>query len=50
MSKWAATWRQRHAAARTRRAINRALDRTSSPGMEQELLVLSSRPWVDLPR
>jgi hypothetical protein len=43
MSKWAATWRQRHAAAQTRRAIYRALDRSSSPGMEQELRALASR-------
>ena len=50
MSTWTATWRRRHAAARTRRAINLALDRSSSPGMEQELLVLSGRQWVDLPR
>ncbi len=43
MNKWAATWRRRHAAAQTRRAINRALDRSSSPGMEQELRALASR-------
>jgi hypothetical protein len=50
MSNWTASWRRRHAAARTRRAINQALDRSSSPGMEQELRAQASRQWGDLPR
>ncbi len=50
MGSLVSTWRQRHEAARTRRAINRALDRSGSPGMEQELLVLASRQFVDVPR
>ena len=50
MGRFTATWRRRHEAARTRRAINRALDRSSSPGMDQELMVLASRQFVDVPR
>ena len=50
MASMMSTWRQRHEAARTRRAINRALDRSASPGMEQELMVLASRQFVDIPR
>ncbi len=37
------TWRQRRQAARTRRAIDRALARTSSPGMRDELLTIANR-------
>ncbi len=50
MSRWTSVWRRRHRAAQTRRAINQALDRSSSPGMEQELLVLASRQFADIPR
>lgn len=50
MSRLMSNWRKRHQAAQTRRAINRALDRSSSPGMEQELIVLASRQFVAPPR
>jgi hypothetical protein len=42
MSSVTSTWRQRRQAARTRRAIDRALSRTSSPGMRNELLALAN--------
>ncbi len=35
------TWRQRRQAARTRRAIDAALARTSSPAMRDELLTMA---------
>ena len=35
-------WRQRRQAARTRRALDRALARTSSPAMRDELLTLAN--------
>lgn len=41
------SWRQRRQAARTRRAINEALARSSSPAMRDELLTLASTsPYV----
>ena len=43
MSRLTTTWRQRRQAARTRRAIDRALARTSSPAMRDELLALASQ-------
>jgi hypothetical protein len=47
MSSVTSTWRQRRAAARTRRALDRALSRTSSPGMRNELLILAnSGPYL----
>ncbi|SFT62122.1 hypothetical protein SAMN05660657_01956 [Geodermatophilus amargosae] len=36
------TWRQRRQAARTRRAIDRALARTGSPAMRDELLTMAN--------
>ena len=35
-------WRQRRQAARTRRAIDRALARASSPAMRDELLTMAN--------
>lgn len=35
------SWRQRRQAARTRRAIDAALARTSSPAMRDELLTMA---------
>jgi hypothetical protein len=35
------SWRQRRQAARTRRAINRAIDTASTPAMRNELLMLA---------
>jgi hypothetical protein len=35
-------WQQRRQAARTQRALNRALARTSSPSMRDELLTLAN--------
>ena len=42
MSSMTASWRQRRQVARTRRAIDAALARTSSPAMRDELLTLAS--------
>ena len=36
------TWRQRRQVARTRRALDRALARTSSPAMRDELLTMAN--------
>ena len=36
------TWRQRRHAARTRRALDRALARSSSPAMRDELLTMAN--------
>jgi hypothetical protein len=36
------SWRQRRQAARTRRAVDKALARTSSPAMRDELLTLAN--------
>jgi hypothetical protein len=41
MSSVTSSWRQRREAARTRRALDRALGRNVGPAMEQELLVLA---------
>jgi hypothetical protein len=35
------SWRQRRQAARTRRAINRAIDTASTPAMRHELMTLA---------
>ncbi len=42
MSRGMTSWRQRRQAARTRRALDRALARTSSPAMRDELLTLAN--------
>jgi hypothetical protein len=42
MSSVTSTWRQRRQAARTRRALDQALARTSSPAMRDELLTLAN--------
>jgi hypothetical protein len=42
MSSVTSSWRQRRQEARTRRAIDRALARTSSPAMRDELLTLAN--------
>jgi hypothetical protein len=41
MSSVTSSWRRRREAARTRRAIEKALARSSSPAMRDELLVLA---------
>jgi hypothetical protein len=43
MSSVTSSWRQRREAARTRRALDRALARTSSPAMRDELLTMANR-------
>jgi hypothetical protein len=43
MSSVTSRWRQRRQAARTRRAIDQALARTSSPAMRDELLTIANR-------
>ena len=46
MNSVTSSWRRRRQVARTRRALDRALARTSSPAMRDELLVLAnSAPW-----
>jgi len=42
MSTVTSSWRQRRKAARTRRAIDRAVARTSSPAMRDELLTMAN--------
>jgi hypothetical protein len=42
MSSVTSSWRARRQAARTRRALDRALWRTSSPAMRDELLYLAT--------
>ena len=42
MSSVTSSWRQRRQAARTRRALDQALARTSSPAMRDELLTMAN--------
>ena len=42
MSTVTSSWRQRRQAARTRRAIDRAIARSSSPAMRDELLTMAN--------
>ena len=42
MSSVTSSWRERRQAVRTRRAIDKALARSSSPAMRDELLVLAN--------
>ena len=41
------SWRERRQAVRTRRALDKALARTSSPAMRDELLVMASSRLLD---
>ena len=41
MSSVTSSWRQRRAAARTRRALDRALARSTTPSMRDELLTMA---------
>ena len=51
MSSVTSSWRQRRQIARTRRALDKALARTSSPAMRDELLTLAnSSQFLNLPR
>ena len=51
MSSVTSTWRERRLAARTRRALDRALARTPSPAMRDELLTLAnSAQFRSVPR
>jgi hypothetical protein len=42
MSSATSTWRERRQAARTRRALDRALRHTDSPAMRDELLAIAN--------
>jgi hypothetical protein len=42
MSSVTSNWRKRVQAARTRRALDRALARTSSPSMRDELMTMAN--------
>ncbi|MGY2003365.1 hypothetical protein [Blastococcus sp. SYSU DS1024] len=42
MSSVTTSWRQRRQVARTRRALNKALARSSSPAMRDELLTMAN--------
>ena len=42
MSTVTSSWRQRREAARTRRAIERAVQRSGSPAMRDELLTMAN--------
>ncbi|MGY1601293.1 hypothetical protein [Geodermatophilus sp. SYSU D00815] len=51
MSSVTSSWRERRRAARTRRALDRALDRATGPAMVDELLTLAaSRAYNSIPR
>jgi hypothetical protein len=51
MSSVTSRWRQRRLAVRTRRALDRALARSTSPAMRDELLTLAnSTQFYNLPR
>jgi hypothetical protein len=50
MSTGLATWRRRRSVLRTRRALDRALATANTPSMEQELLALSGRQWMNVTR
>lgn len=45
MNSVTSSWRQRRQAARTRRAIDAALARSSSPAMRDELLTMASTSY-----
>ncbi|MGY2129661.1 hypothetical protein [Blastococcus sp. SYSU DS0617] len=46
MNSVTSSWRQRRQAARTRRAIDEALARSSSPAMRDELLTMASAGYL----
>ncbi len=46
MSSVTTRWQQRRQAARTRRALNQALARTSSPAMRDELLTMANNEFL----
>jgi hypothetical protein len=51
MSSVTSSWRERRLVARTRRALDRALARTNSPAMRDELLTLANgAQFYNLPR
>jgi hypothetical protein len=51
MSSVTSSWRQRRLVARTRRALDNALARTSSPAMREELLTMANNAqFYNLPR
>ncbi|WP_199506169.1 hypothetical protein [Geodermatophilus sp. TF02-6] len=48
MSSTTSNWRRRRQAARTRRALDRALTRSSSPAMRDELLTMANASGISL--
>jgi hypothetical protein len=48
MSTGLASWMQRRRQRRTRRAFDRALADANTPAMEQELLALAGRQWMNV--
>jgi hypothetical protein len=48
MSSVTSSWRRRRQAARTRRELHRALARTSSPAMRDELLTIANGGGIAL--
>jgi hypothetical protein len=51
MSSGVSSWRRRLQVARTRRALDRALARTNSPAMRDELLTMANgAQFYNLPR
>ena len=50
MSTGLASWMQRRNMRRTRRAFDRALATANTPAMEQELLALAGRQWMNVNR
>lgn len=46
MNNMTSSWRQRRQVARTRRAIDAALARSSSPAMRDELLTMAGASYI----
>jgi hypothetical protein len=44
------SWMQRRSVRRTQRAFDRALADANTPAMEQELLALAGRQWMNVSR
>jgi hypothetical protein len=50
MSSVTSSWRQRRQAARTRRALDRALAQAGTPAMRDELLTIANGPFTNVLR
>ncbi len=50
MSSVTTSWRERRRAARTRRALDRAISQAGSPAMRDELLTIANGPFSNVLR